>query len=506
VVAFGAGALALLAASTSLARPARNVPPPPNVLLIMVDDLKPTLGTYGDRVAVSPHIDALAARGVRFDRAYANAPVCAPSRMSLMLGSRSTSTGIYHFGMNVRDYYPNATTLPQAFMAAGYRAESIGKVYHTGHGTQDDRQSWSAPPAKDHVIEYLVPGSTPGGATTREEAYFNEKPYQGQILSLPRGAAWEMPEVEDTGYADGRTAQRAIRRLGELREDGKPFFLAVGFARPHLPFSVPRKYWQLYDPARLPMPATDHLPTGAPGFAGKIGGEIANYAPVPEEVTGKDFPPELTRALVHGYYAGVSYADEQIGKVLSELDRLGLAKNTVVVLWGDHGFHLGDHGLWTKHTNYEQASRIPLILAGPGIKPHLVSGQPAETVDLYPTLLQLAGLKRPKAAQPLDGLSLMPVIRDPAKRIRPYAYHAHPRGDRLGEAIRTERYRLVRWTDEKSGEAVFELYDMERDPGELTNIAAQQPGLVRKLTRYLKAQPRPVTVRLKELRAAKAAQ
>lgn len=471
----------------------------PNVVLILVDDLKPTLRSFGDAHAISPNIDRLAARGTRFERAYANQAVCAPSRINLMTSRRSTSTGIYNFGMDLRDYIPNAVTMPELFKQSGYHTESMGKVFHVGHGSDDDTASWSVPSHKDKVIEYLSPEST-GGKPTREEALFYEIPVEGNVwdfaATLARGAAWESPDVPDDAYADGRIAKRAAKRLAELKSSASPFFLAVGFARPHLPFSVPKRYWDMYDPATLPMPTFERLPEGTPAFAGKVGGEIIAYEPIPEKTLGKEYPDALKRKLIHGYYAGVSYVDAQIGKVLDALDREGLADNTIVILWGDHGFHLGDHGLWTKHTNFEQAVRLPLILAGPGAgSGGSAPGQLAETVDVFPTLATLAGLEMPKTMQPMDGVDLTPVLRDPAARVRPYAYHAFNRPGRIGQAIRTEDYRLVRWTQEATGARAYELYDMRGDAGETRNLATRLPKVRAELEAYLDAQPTPVTVR-----------
>lgn len=473
-----------------------EAPRRPNVLLIMIDDLKPTLGAFGDRTAISPNIDELAARGSRFERAYANQAVCAPSRINLMTGRRSTSTGIYEFGMDLRDYIPNVVTLPELFKQQGYVSESYGKVYHVGHNTHDDPASWSVPPIKDHVIEYLERNST-GGKPTREQALFNEVPVEGDVWlyakTLERGAAWESPDVPDDAYADGRIAARAAKRLGELKRTGTPFFLAVGFARPHLPFSVPKRYWDLYDPAKLPMPTFEHLPEGAPAFAGKVGGEITAYKPVPEKIAGADYPDALKRKLIHGYYAGVTYVDAQIGKVLDALKREGLTENTIIVLWGDHGWHLGDHGLWTKHTNFEQAVRQPLIIAGPGTGQRGQAPiQIAETVDVYPTLVSLAGLQLPAKMQPLDGIDLAEVLHDPKRVLRPYAYHAYNRPDRIGQAIRTARYRLVRWVSESGAAPVYELYDLEADPGETRNMTEALPKVRAELEQLLDAQPRPL--------------
>lgn len=342
----------------------------PNVLLILVDDLKPTLGCYGDVHAKSPNIDALATRGMRFDLAFCNQAVCAPSRFTLMLGSHSTSTGLYGLGSQLRQIVPDAVTMPQHFARhGGYHTQSLGKVFHIGHGNYGDPDSFIAPHFKEKVIEYVDPASTDGGKLTREEAYFTNQKL-GQIRSLPRGAAFESPDVDDTAYADGRVALETIRRLRQAKkrreQDGTPFFIAAGFARPHLPFSAPKKYWDMYDPATLPMPQYEDLPTDAPAVAGKRGGEITNYKPCPTDRSA-EFSDELKRQLIHGYYASTSFVDAQIGKVIDELDRACLADSTIIVLWGDHGFHLGDLGIWTKHTNYEQANRIPILIAAPGV-------------------------------------------------------------------------------------------------------------------------------------------
>jgi iduronate 2-sulfatase len=469
----------------------------PNVLLILVDDLKPALGCYGDEAAITPNIDRLAARGMRFELAYCNQAVCAPSRFTLMLGSHSTSTGLYGLGSQLRKIVPDAVTLPQHFARHGYRTESLGKVFHIGHGNQGDPDSFQVPHFHDKVIEYADPASTEGGKLTREEAYFTNQKL-GQIGSLPRGAAFESPDVVDDAYADGRVAAETAKRLSAAKDrretDGTPFFIAAGFARPHLPFSAPQKYWDLYDPAKLPQSTVAGPPADAPRVANKTNGELANYQPVPPSGV---VDAKLARELVHGYYASVSYVDAQIGRVLDELDRLGLAESTLVVVWGDHGFHLGDHGLWTKHTNYEQANRIPLIVVAPGVAaPGSSTGQLAESVDIYPTLAELAGLPAPDGPQPIDGRSLVPVLRDPAARVRDYAYHAYPKG-KLGRAIRTERYRLVEW-NEVGGPpeaAVLELYDYEADPLETRNMAAEKPEIVARLRGVLAKYPRPVDPR-----------
>ncbi len=474
----------------------------PNVLLILVDDLKPALGCYGDSTAKTPNIDALAESGMRFDLAYCNQAVCAPSRFTLMLGSHSSSTGLYGLGSPLRKRVPDAVTMPQHFAKHGYRTESLGKVFHIGHGNEGDPESFSISHFKEKVIEYVDPASTDGGKLTREEAYFTNQRLD-EIRSLPRGAAFEAPEVDDEAYADGRVAAETIHRLKEAKKraesEGTPFFIAAGFARPHLPFSAPKKYWDLYDPETLPMPMIEAFPESAPKVATKRGGEIANYFPVPDHEAWKqsetNIDHDLSRELIHGYYASASFVDAQIGKVLNGLKELGLADNTIVVLWGDHGFHLGDLGIWTKHTNYEQATRIPILIRAPGVtEPGSSTRQLAESVDIYPTVAELAGLPAPKGPQLIDGISLVPVLKDSEARVRDHAYHVYPRGKVLGRAIRDERYRMVEWKipGAPAESAEVELYDYQDGTVETRNIAGERPEVVEKMRAILATYPEAV--------------
>ena len=470
----------------------------PNVLLILVDDLKPALGCYGDTTAKTPNIDALAESGMRFDLAYCNQAVCAPSRFTLMLGSHSSSTGLYGLGSPLRKLVPDAVTMPQHFAKHGYRTESLGKVFHIGHGNEGDPESFSIPHFKDKVIEYLDPESTDGGQLTREEALFTNTALD-RIRSLPRGAAFESPKAEDTDYADGRVAEETLKRLAAAKQrsetDRTPFFIASGFVRPHLPFCAPKKYWDLYDPTLLPMPEIESAPVDAPGVAGKKGGEITAYKPVPED-KDEAFSQDLKRQLIHGYYASASFVDAQIGKVLKGLQELGLADNTIVVLWGDHGFHLGDLGIWTKHTNYEQATRIPILIRAPGVTtPGASTRQLAESVDIYPTVAELAGLPAPKGPQPIDGVSLVPVLKDSEARVRDHAYHVYPRGKVLGRAIRDERYRMVEWKvpGAPAESAEIELYDYQDGSVETRNIAGESPEVVERMRAILATYPEAVS-------------
>lgn len=463
----------------------------PNILLILVDDLKPSFGAYGDTFVHSPNLDRLAQRGLRFDMAYCNQAVCAPSRNNLLTGARSSSLGVYSLGLNFRKAVPDAVTLPQYFMKYGWRTEGVGKVFHIGHGNVDDAASWSVPFHPDKVIDYVLPEST-GGQLTREEAYFSNQKL-GQNKSLPRGAAWEKADVDDGAYADGRIANEGIQRLRAAKERDQPFFLALGFVKPHLPFCAPAKYWDLYDPQKLPMPKITVPPVGAPAYAGKTLGELNQYKPVPQK------PPlseKLVRTLIHGYYAAMSYMDAQLGRVLDELDRLKLNDNTIIVLWGDHGYHLGDHGSWTKHTNYEQANRIPIIIVAPDVtQPGSSTRSLIETVDLFPTLAELAGLPRPTGPQPIDGTSMVPVLRDPTVSLKDHAYHVFPKGSRtgqrLGRAIRTQRYRMVEWKPfgAPTEEAEYELYDYQEDPLETVNLASQRPEVMAQMISLLARHP-----------------
>jgi iduronate 2-sulfatase len=454
----------------------------PNILFVCVDDLKPLLGCYGNKTVKSPNIDALAQCGVVFDRAYCNQAVCAPSRNALLTGRRPQSLGIYDLGTHFRLAAPQAVTLPQHFQAAGWRTEAMGKIFHVGHGNHEDAASWSVPHFQAKSIAYLLPENHSATGLTREEALFaNQK-----ADKLPRGAAWEAADVPDDAYPDGKIAAEAVKRLQAAQSrPGEPFFIAVGFLRPHLPFCAPKKYWDLYDRAAFPLAERRTPPDGAPAYAPQFGGELRQYSGIPEK---GDLPEDLQRTLIHGYHAAVSYMDAQLGVVLKALEQTGLHKNTIVVLWGDHGWHLGDHGMWCKHTNYEQAARIPLIVCAPGIKPARTAAF-VESVDIFPTLCELAGLPAPP--QPIDGKNFAVVLRDPAASIRTSVQHVYPRGERLGRAVLDDRYRLVEWKipGHPPESADLELYDYQTDPLETKNLAASQPEVTARLRAILAKEP-----------------
>jgi arylsulfatase A-like enzyme len=448
---------ALLAAAFLLGASAQETPARLNVLFIAVDDLKPALGCYGDPLAKTPHLDRLAARGMAFTRAYCQQAVCSPSRSSLLTGRRPDTTRVYDLVTHFRKALPDVVTLPQLFKNSGYVSVAMGKLYHGGY---DDPPSWSRP-----LQNPRKPGVGPRGQEVLKKLK-GDAQKAGEDASQVRGLPFEAPDVDDDQLADGDLALQAVEALGELKD--KPFFLAVGFHKPHLPFIAPKKYWDLFKPSDFALPAVTAPPQGAPKHAPQFGGELRQYHEVPKK---GPLPDELARSLIHGYYASTSFLDAQVGRVLAELDRLDLARRTVVVLWGDHGWHLGDHGMWCKHTNYEQATRSPLLVAAPGMKaPGKSSDALVEFVDIFPTLADLCGLAPPAG---LEGLSFKPLLDEPAKPWKKAALSQYPRGKLMGYSLRSPRYRAVGWRPAGPPAPFdsFELYDLEKDPAETVNVA-----------------------------------
>ena len=454
----------LSAALAAIAVPAGAADPPrPNVLMIAVDDLRPELGCYGVPGVKSPNIDALAARGTVFNRAYCQQAVCNPSRVAVLTGRRPENTGVLDLPTHFRDKVPDAVTIPQHFKAHGYHTQGFGKIFHTGHGNRDDDdRSWSAP-------SFPPDAARKGGGPARPPAQPKPKRKANDASDRPPYAA---PDVPDEAEADGRIAANAIEALGRVKD--RPFFLAVGFLKPHLPFVAPQKYWDLYDPATIPLAPNQRPPKGAPAYAGNNAGELRSYKGVPKQ---GPIPEDEQRKLKHGYYACVSYTDAQIGKLLAALDGLGLRDNTVVVLWGDHGWQLGEHGTWAKHTAWEDATRAPLIVSAPGRK---AAGRKTdalvEFVDIFPSLADVCGLPAPPG---VEGTSFKPLLDDPRRAWKPAAFSVWPKaipgqGPGMGRAIRTDRYRLVEWRADGRGVAdAYELYDHEVDPQENENLAAR---------------------------------
>lgn len=455
----------------------------PNVLFIAVDDLRPEFGAYDSKVVKSPNVDRLAARGLTFLRAYCQQAVCSPSRTSLLTGARPDTTKVYDLVTHFRKAMPDTVTLPQFFKQNGYFVQGLGKIFHPGF---DDPQSWSVAWKTAEAKVYALPESQALAAANRKAAVPKKK---GGVPRGSRGPAFESADVPDDAYIDGKVAGMAVETLQDLKAKGEPFFLAVGFARPHLPFIAPKRYWDLYDPAQLELASNPYRPKGAPAYAVEGGGELRSYANIP---TGH-LPDDLARNLKHGYYAAISYMDAQVGKVLSELDRLSLRDNTIVVFWGDHGWKLGEHDAWCKHSNVELDTHSPLIVAAPG---QAEAGKKTralvEFVDIYPTLADLAGLKAPAH---LEGTSFVPVLQAPDRPWKSAAFSQYPRqvaGKRLmGYSMRTDRYRFTRWVERNNPSHVtaVELYDHQTDPQENQNIADDpaNAALVARLTEQWQA-------------------
>jgi len=498
--------LLLSSAAIVSARAADPAPQRPNILFIAVDDLRPELGAYGHPEIKSPHIDRLAARGVVFDRAYCQQGVCSPTRSSLLTGTRPDTTKVWDLITHFRDALPDVVTLGQHFKNNGYFVQGMGKIYH---GSLDDAPSWSVPWGTPDAVTYALPenvklnarryrldpdaDNAPGAKAKPAPVVDTATVPDGMPTAMNiRGPAFEAADVPDNTFQDGKVAELAVSTLQALSQKEEPFFLAVGFIKPHLPFVSPKKYWDLYDPAKIQLATNPFRPKGAPDYAILPGGELRNYYGIPEG----SVPPDLARQLKHGYYASISYMDAQVGKVLAELDRLGLRENTIVILWGDHGWKLGEHDAWCKHSNSENDTNAPLILSVPGMK-HAGAHTRSlvEFVDIYPTLSELAGLPLPKH---LEGVSFKPLLDDPTRPWKQAAFSQYPRnvgktgaGQLMGYSMRTERYRLTVWVarDDHSKIDAIELYDEFYDPQENTNIAKDPANteLVEKLMQQWRA-------------------
>lgn len=429
--------------------------PPLNVVMIVVDDLRQQMGCYGDPDAVTPHMDALAAGGTTFMRAYCAQAVCNPSRVSVMTGRRPDTLRVWDLQTHFRTHSPSVVTLPQHFMQHGYLAECIGKIYHDPRSHRD-RPSWS-------TEETLAFTNEIGGKYVLPENTRRYNPSKG----VQKVVATECTDVDDDAYVDGWVAKDAVRRLGELSAQERPFFLGVGFRRPHLPFSAPKKYWDMQHPERIGVVANPLPPIDVPQIALHPWTELRGYSDIPDL---GDLTPEQVVHLRHGYYAAMSYADAQIGRVLGELRRTGLDQRTVVCLWGDHGWHLGEHGLWGKTTNFELDTRSPLIFRVPNHdSPGSRAEGLAEFTDIYPTLVDLCGLP---PADGVEGLSLAPVLADPTRCVHETALSQFPRPGRMGYSLRTDRWRYTEWIDRDTGEArERELYDHVLDDRETVNLA-----------------------------------
>jgi iduronate 2-sulfatase len=435
----------------------------PNVLFIMADDFRPEIGSYGS-TALTPNLDKLAARSVQFQRAYCQQAVCNPSRSSLLTGRRPDTLRLWNNGTHFRELNPDVTTLPLWFKEHGYTTRCVGKIFHNWHtAVKGDRRSWSA----DEFLHYANHGDDKPQIT-------GELPPNLAMLSTRIYGATticESRDVPDGAYYDGRVAAEAGRVMQEVKDE--PFFLAVGFWKPHAPFNAPKKYWDLYDRAKLP-PLNGARPEGAPDIAFHQSTEILGPPAKQTPVT-----PEQAAEMRHGYYANISYMDAQIGKVLEALDKSGAAGNTIIVFFADHGYHIGEHSLWGKTSDFEFDAHVPLMISDLRTENHgKKTSALAELVDLFPTLVDLCHLPVPPN---LDGVSLGPVLADPARSMKAAAFTQHPRPayfDRepdkqpkaMGYSVRTGTVRYTEWRDWKTREVIArELYATEQDPAELKN-------------------------------------
>jgi arylsulfatase A-like enzyme len=510
----------------------------PNILFIAVDDLKPILGCYGDPIIKTPNIDRLAKNGTVFLSNYCQQAVSGPTRASVMTGMRPDFTGVWDLKTKMRDVNPDILSLPQYLITQGYSTQGIGKIYDQRCVDKKmDAPSWSVPYYNYFKTESKYYSSQTGmpalGAyqspQTKEiaEKYRQEAIAKGiaqddieDYVSKLVKPSVECADVPDNAYNDGANVLRAKDILVKLKSENKPFFFAVGFSKPHLPFVSPKKYWDLYQRDLMPVAQFQDKSKNGPAIAYHNAGELRQYSDIPalieftdQKEIGLTLPLDKQKELIHGYYAAVSYTDAQIGILMNEMDSLGLLKNTIVVLWGDHGWHLGDHNIWCKHTNFEQATHAPLIISAPGLKPS-ATASPSEFVDIFPTLCDLAKVSIPTH---LDGKSLVPLMKNPKSKVKDFSVSQYPRsgeknetirlgyadGKCMGYSIRTTRYRYTLWLKDdfrtnrsfdKKLVVAAELYDYQKDPNETVNVvddtsyAKTTKDLNKKMLKYFEEQ------------------
>jgi arylsulfatase A-like enzyme len=464
-----------------------------NILFIAIDDLKPVLGSYGSEQMVTPHIDKLAENGVIFTNAHCQQAVCGPSRASLMTGMRPDYTGVWDLRTRMRHVNEDILAMPQHFKNNGYTTVAIGKIYDPRCvDKQYDEPSWSVPYSESSTYTYPEEYGEPAltyyadeeakktVAALRKEAREKEIKNVHAYVAEHFKPSVENTDVPDDAYIDGQIANNALRYMEELSDKEEPFFLAVGFKRPHLPFAAPTKYWDLYERDEIKLADYQKPVEDGVDIAYHTHGELQSYSDIPPVESFSDIfteliPEDKQRELIHGYYASTSFIDAQVGKIMSKLKELGLDKNTVIVLWGDHGWHLGDHALWCKHTNFEQATRVPLIFSTPNGETGTYS-HPAEFVDVFPTLCEASGVAAPET---LQGVSLVPAMKNTDLKLKEYAVSQFDRGKTHGYSIRTNRYRLTVWM--KDDYRTFmpfdstlihdcELYDYAVDSNETRNL------------------------------------
>lgn len=453
---------------------------PFNVLFIFVDDLRPELGCYGNTLIHTPNIDNLALQGTLFTRHYVTVPTCGASRRSLLTGKLPRSASdLSNDVLEIRAKENIKMKGPESFVANlrnnGYYTVGIGKISHSPDGYI---YKYTDPKGKDRELpnswnEMLF---DPGKWKTGWNAFFGYADGSNRNTLKGEVKPYESAEVDDESYPDGLTAKLALRKLQELASRDQPFFLGVGFFKPHLPFNAPKKYWDMYKEADIPLTPSPDIPVNINTMSLHESGEFNGYRKGEEKASlSKPLSDAYARKLRHGYYAGVSYIDAQIGKVLDELKRLNLNKNTIIVLWGDHGWHLGDNRVWGKHTLAEWSVRSPLIVKAPGMLTGVSSDKIVSSIDVYPSLMELCGLRMPYKAEGRSFVSLLKEPRDRKWNNVAYSYF------RNGITVRTDRYRLSKYF--RPEQPATELYDHQVDPNESKNMANENPALVKTLNR-----------------------
>lgn len=413
----------------------------PNVLFIAIDDLKPTLGCYGDSIAITPAIDQLASQGTVFANSHCQWPVCGPSRASLMSSLRPESNGVMNLSTDIRQKNRDLVTLPQYFKQHGYTTAGVGKIYDprcVDNKQDQDAPSWSVP--------------------------YTRLPY-AKIEFGKVDDAYLAPDVDGAVLTDGHIARLGIELLRDLHGKKQPFFLAIGFKKPHLPFVAPIKYWDMYDPSQFRLAKHQGGIQNDAEYSLHDSSEIRGYRGIADK---GPLPEQTQRKAIHGYYACTSYVDSLVGDLLAELKSLGLDDNTIVVLWGDHGFHLGDHGMWGKHSTLENATRSPLIIRPVGGSKVSLTNAPVEFTDIYPTLCELAQLPSPSH---IEGRSIGPILSGQSAHVRQGALTVFKSRGSIGYSYRTERYRYTEWVNKHGKSVAFELYDYQTDPLETSNLA-----------------------------------
>lgn len=460
-----------------------------NVLFILVDDLKPLINSYGASKMITPNLDRFADEGVVFTNAHAQQAVCAASRVSFMTGMRPDYTQVLDLKTHMRDKVPNSLTIAEHFKNNGYTSVGLGKVLHGAK--KNDPQSWSIPFINDSELPFAKHVPIPADLQYQNEK--THKAYNSLIQkNTPKGKikgllkkeglrpSIEMVDVPDDAYIDGALATKSIEILKKFKASKQSFFMTLGFKKPHLPFTPPKKYWDLYNRDEIKLAPFQEQAKDSPSYAYHSFGELKNYSDIPANLDNQGrVVPSKQKELIHGYYASVSFVDAQLGKVLDFLDTSGLRENTVVVLIGDHGWHLGDHGLWNKHSNFEQATRTPIMILTPNRTKGRTNASPVELIDAFPTICELANIE---ALSHLQGTSLVPILNGTKASVKEIAISQYPRhGAKMGYAARSDRYRYIEWKSgnyKKSKDYIKgkilsrELYDYKKDPLETKNVAS----------------------------------